>query len=129
MKLFRAILGYAIAGILVMSVWGGFSDAAGFIGGYAGAIVLIGPLWFMNHYLNLVNNKSNAAFVDMGLAIAVCGIFRDLFTHGMTSLIQSMPTIILVILGGALGGIIASAVEKDMAKDLEQMKNCKEKKP
>lgn len=129
MKLLRAILGYSIAGILVMSVWGGFSEAAGFIGGYVGAIVLIGPLWFMNHYLNLVNNKSNAAFVDMGLAIAICGIFRDLFTQGLNSLIHSIPTIILVVLGGALGGIIAFAVEKDMAKDLEQMKNYKEKKP
>lgn len=118
MKFFRSFLGYMIAGMLVMAVWNGLSAAGGIFGGYLAAIILIGPLWFMNHYLNLVDNKDTAAFVDMGLAIGVCGIFRDTFMQGTEALTGSLPTIGIAILGAIVAGLVAAAVEKDMAKDL-----------
>lgn len=118
MKFFRSFLGYMIAGILVMAVWNGLSAAGGIFGGYLAAIILIGPLWFMNHYLNLVDNKDNAAFVDMGLAIGVCGIFRDTFIQGSDAFVNALPTIGLSILGAIVAGLVAAAIEKDMSKDL-----------
>lgn len=118
MKFFRSFLGYMIAGVFVMSVWDGLVGAAGIFGGYLAAIILIGPLWFMNHYLNLVDNKDGVAFVDMGLAIGVCGIFRDAFIHGGEALTSSLPTIGIVALGAIAGGLVATAIERDMAKDL-----------
>ncbi|MGX7205747.1 Lin0368 family putative glycerol transporter subunit [Enterococcus pingfangensis] len=117
MKIIRSLLGYTISGVLVMAVWGQLTAAGGIFGGYLASIILIGPLWFVNHYLNLVDNKDDVAWVDMGLAIGVCGIFRDIFLQGTNDFFDSLPTIALVVLGGFLGGLVAAAVEKDMAKD------------
>ncbi|MGX6962671.1 Lin0368 family putative glycerol transporter subunit [Vagococcus xieshaowenii] len=116
MKFFRSFIGYLIAGVVVMAVWGELGKF-GIFGGFLAAGIIIGPLWYMNHYVNLTGNLDDASFVDMGLAIGVCGIMRDTFMTGTSSLIDSIPTILLVIVGSALGGIVAAAIEKSMAKD------------
>ncbi|MBO0446384.1 hypothetical protein JZO78_08510 [Enterococcus ureilyticus] len=118
MKFIRGLIGYTIAGMIVMAVWGQLG-AFGIFGGYLAAFIIIGPMWFMNHFVNLVGNEDDAAFVDMGLAIGVCGIMRDTFMNGTESLVSSLPTIGLVIIGAVIGGIVASAIEKSMAKETE----------
>ncbi|WP_124059073.1 Lin0368 family putative glycerol transporter subunit [Vaginisenegalia massiliensis] len=115
MNLFRKIIGYTIAGTVVMAVWPQF----GIFGGYLAALIIIAPLWFMNHYVNLVGNLDDAAFVDMGLAIGVAGIVRDTSLQGVNALNHAIPTIILVIIGGLIGGYFASLVEKDMEKKID----------
>lgn len=119
MKFLRSFIGYMIAGVLVMAVWGGLSSAGGIFGGYFAAVILIGPLWFINHYINLVDNRDGVAFVDMGLAIGVCGIFRDTFIQGVDSLVKSLPTLLIVALGAILGGIISAMIEKDLSNVLD----------
>lgn len=118
MKFARSFFGYMIAGVLVMAVWKELTAVGGIFGGYLASTILIGPLWFMNHYVNLVDNKDDAAWVDMGLAIGVCGIFRDTFLTGGHAFQGSLPTIGVVILGAIAGGFVAAAFEKDIAKDL-----------
>lgn len=125
MKFIRGLVGYTIAGMLVMAVWGQLG-AFGIFGGYLAALIIIGPMWFMNHFVNLVGNKDDAAFVDMGLAIGVCGIMRDTFMNGTESLVSSLPTIGLVVVGAILGGIVAAAFEKNMAKDDEHEETAPE---
>lgn len=117
MKFVRSTLGYMIAGMIVMSVWGAFADAYGIAGGYFAAFIIIGPMWFMNHYLGLIKHDSDSAFVDMGLGIALCGIFRDAFLNGFSTVAASLPTILLVVLGAVLGGLFAAKIEEDMEKD------------
>ncbi|MBX8935535.1 Lin0368 family putative glycerol transporter subunit [Enterococcus gilvus] len=116
MKFLRSMVGYMIAGTIVMSVWNELGSF-GIFGGYLAAGIIIGPMWFMNHYLNLTGNEDDAAFVDMGLAIGVCGIARDSFMHGASAFSASLPTIALVVVGAALGGIVAAAFEKSVAKE------------
>ena len=53
----------------------------------------------------------------MGLAIAICGVFRDAFLYGFHTVVDSLPTILLVIVGATLGGLFAAKVEVDMEKD------------
>ncbi|MEI5989708.1 Lin0368 family putative glycerol transporter subunit [Enterococcus crotali] len=125
MKFIRGLVGYTIAGMLVMAVWGQLG-AFGIFGGYLAALIIIGPMWFMNHFVNLVGNEDDAAFVDMGLAIGVCGIMRDTFMNGTESLVSSLPTIGLVVIGAIIGGIVAAAVEKSMAKDTEHEESAPE---
>lgn len=125
MKFFRSLAGYTIAGLLVMSVWDGLG-AYGIFGGYLAAIIIIGPLWFMNHYVNLTGNEDANGFVDMGLAIGVAGLMRDTLMKGTDALVGSIPTISLVILGAVLGGIVAAAFEKSMAKEAERDANAPE---
>ena len=117
MKFVRSTLGYMIAGMIVMSVWGVFADAYGIAGGYLAAFIIIGPMWFMNHYLGLIKHDSDSAFVDMGLGIGLCGLFRDAFLTGFQSIATSLPTIALVVLGAVLGGLVAAKVEEDMENE------------
>ncbi|TDT50346.1 Lin0368 family putative glycerol transporter subunit [Fonticella tunisiensis] len=118
MKHFRTFLGYAIAGMFVMSVWGALSDKYGLLGGWFAGLCIIAPMWFLNHYLGIINNENGAAFVDQALGIAIAGTMRDVFLAGsINPLVQSIPTLIIVILGGMTGGICAAAIQKDMAKE------------
>jgi hypothetical protein len=119
MKFLRAVLGYMIAGMFVMSVWGKMADgtlnAAGIFGGWFAALAIIGIMWFMNHFLGMIHHDADSGFVDQGLGIALVGIFRDVFMKdGLATFTSSLPTIGLVCLGALIGGFLAAKVEEDM---------------
>lgn len=125
MKHVGTIIGTCIAGMLVMSVWGAFVTSVengGIMAGWFAALIIIGPMWMLNHYIGIINN--DGAFVDMALGIGIAGVMRDYFTIGWaekfgaagTALTQSLPTIFWVCLGGALGGAAAVMLEKHMQK-------------
>lgn len=119
MRFLRSTLGYMIAGMIVMSVWGWLAGSYGMLGGFVGAILIIGPMWYMNHYVGLIQNDDDAAFVDMALGIAVTGVMRDVFSAGSNAgavFVDTLPTLGLVVLGGIIGGVVAALIEKDMAK-------------
>jgi hypothetical protein len=117
MKYVRSTLGFAIAGIFVMSVWGAFAGKYGIAGGWFAGFVIISTMWFLNHFLGLIDNPG--AFVDMALGIAICGTMRDVFMQGTQAAVAAMPTLIIVILGGMAGGIVAVMCQNDMAKKEE----------
>ena len=93
MKNIGSIIGFAIAGIFVMSVWGAFAEAYGIFGGWFAGLAIISIMWFMNHFLELVANEG--AFVDMAAGIAVTGTLRDVFLNGPQAGIDSLPTLAL----------------------------------
>lgn len=128
MKFLRSTLGYCIAGMLVMSVWDGFVIPYGIAGGFFAAIIIIGPMWYLNHYKGLIYDAPGSGFVDMGLGIGIAGIARDFFVNNMDFglLVDTIPTLGLVILGAIIGGVIAAAIEKDFALDKEQVEKNKE---
>jgi len=69
----------------------------------------------MNHYLGMIGNEPGAGFVDMALGIGITGTMRDIFLHGsITPFVHSIPTWIIVMLGGLVGGICAAAIQKSM---------------
>ncbi|MBM7613767.1 Lin0368 family putative glycerol transporter subunit [Alkaliphilus hydrothermalis] len=114
MKHVSTMIGTAIAGMFVMSVWGAFVEQGGIIGGWFAGLIIIGTMWLMNHYLGLINN--DGAFVDMACGIGMAGFMRGVFENGIQVGIDSLPTLGLVILGGALGGFAAFKVEKYWAE-------------
>lgn len=117
MKFLRAVLGYMIAGMFVMAVWGKMSSdpTFGIFGGWFAAFCIISIMWFMNHFLGMIHHDADSSFVDQGLGIGLTGIFRDFFMKdGMTSLTTSLPTLGLVCVGAVIGGALAALVEKDM---------------
>ncbi|MBB6216317.1 hypothetical protein HNQ80_002416 [Anaerosolibacter carboniphilus] len=121
MKNIRTMIGGGIAGIFVMSVWGKFADSYGIAGGWIAALIIIGTMWFLNHHIGILHNPEEGAWVDMALAIGVCGTLRPVFSAGsITPLIDSIPTLIVVILGGLAGGITAAMIQKDIAKEKER---------
>jgi hypothetical protein len=117
MKFLRAVLGYMIAGMFVMAVWGKMAGDAtfGIFGGWFAALAIIGIMWFMNHFLGMIHHDADSSFVDQGLGIAFTGIFRDVFMKdGLATFTSSLPTIGLVCVGAVIGGTLAHLVGKDM---------------
>jgi hypothetical protein len=113
MPFFRSVLGFVIAGITPTIFWGAFTNNFGGLGGWLAAFFLIGTLWYVNHHLGLIENKTEAGFIDMGLGIAICGTTNGVLTNGPMELINSLPTLILVSIGGAIGGITAALIKKN----------------
>lgn len=114
MKHLGTIIGTAIAGMFVMSVWGAFAGKYGIGGGWFAGFIIIGTMWFMNHYIGMVYN--NGAFIDMALGIGVAGTMRDVFNNGIQVGIESLPTLLTVIVGGIVGGYTAVKFEKYLAE-------------
>ncbi|KGG80947.1 hypothetical protein Y919_03315 [Caloranaerobacter azorensis H53214] len=124
MKHLGTVLGAAIAGIFVMSVWGAFVQAYGIAGGWFAGLIIIGTMWYLNHYVGIHNNEG--AWVDMALGIGVTGFMRDVFIKGGQAGIESLPTLIVVILGGIVGGITAAKLEKYLAEKNGEKEEVKE---
>lgn len=110
MKHIGTIIGTAIAGIFVMSVWGAFAEAYGIAGGWFAGLLIIGTMWFLNHAIGLINNEG--AFVDMAAGIGMAGTMRDVFLNGADAFVTALPTLIVVLVGGIAGGIMAAKLEK-----------------
>lgn len=119
MKFLRATLGYMLAGMFVMTVWGAFAGSYGIAGGYLASIIILAPMWYMNHYLGLIPNADGAAFVDMALGIGITGIARDGFMYGWQAVVESLPTIGLVALGAIIAGVVAAKIEENMQAELK----------
>lgn len=117
MKFIRSTLGYMLIGMLAASVWGVFAETYGIGGGWFAALIVIGPIWFLNHFLGLIKHDSDSAFVDMGFGIAFTALFKDFFNQGVGALTTSLPTLLLVVLGAVFGGYVAAKIEEDMEKD------------
>ena len=114
MKHIGTIIGTAIAGMFVMSVWGAFAGKYGIAGGWFAGFIIIGTMWFMNHNVGILYN--NGAWVDMALGIGVAGTTRDIFNKGIEAGISSLPTLITVIIGGMIGGFTAAKLQKYLAE-------------
>ena len=111
MPFFTSILGFLIAGIIPNTFWGIFINNFGILGGWLAAFVIIGTLWYVNHYIGLIENKTDSAFVDMGLGIAICSTTKDILISGTGELINSLPTLAYVSIGGILGGVTAGLIK------------------
>jgi len=113
MKFLSAVVTFFFAGMFVFTVWGSLMGGPGIWGGVGAAAVIIGSMWFLNHYLNLTWQDGAHSFVDMGLAIFVAGWLSSALIAGdMGLLVESLPTVIFVSIGAALGGACAAMIEK-----------------
>ncbi len=121
MKNISTMIGGAIAGIFVMSVWGRFAKEYGIAGGWFAALIIIGTMWFLNHHVGILHNPEEGAWVDMGLAIGVCGTLIPVFSSmSISPLVESIPTLLIVILGGIAGGIVGEMINKDIENEGEK---------
>jgi len=111
------IIGTAIAGMFVMSVWGAFAGAYGIGGGWFAGFAIIGTMWFMNHWIGIINN--DGAFVDMATGIGVAGLMRGVFESGAQVGFAAMPTLLVTLAGGAFGGFMAFKLEQMLAQNAE----------
>ncbi len=116
MKHVGTIIGTAIAGMFVMSVWGEFAGAYGIGGGWFAGFAIIGTMWFLNHWVGIHNN--DGAWVDMALGIGVAGTTKAMFVDGFSVGTAALPTLLITLAGGACGGIMAFKLEQMMAQNV-----------
>ncbi|MCF8019454.1 conserved membrane protein of unknown function [Petrocella atlantisensis] len=115
MKHLGTILGAAIAGMFVMSVWGAFAGAYGIGGGWFAGFAIISTMWFMNHFVGVHNN--DGAWVDMAVGIGIAGTARGAFEAGTFQVVvDSLPTMIIVILGGITGATVGGLLQNSALK-------------
>ncbi|NLC66655.1 MAG: hypothetical protein GX752_06930 [Clostridium sp.] len=112
MRFFKSTLGFMLAGMLVMSIWGEFAIGDANLGGWLAGLIIIGTMWFLNHYVGLIENLDSKAFVDMGWGIAWTGLLRDVFMKGGGAFVESLPTIGLVTVGAILAGFVINLINK-----------------
>lgn len=115
MKHIGTFFGSMVAGILVFAVWGGLAEQYGWMGGWLAGMVTISLGWALNHYAGAHTNEPGNAWIDMALGIAVAGMAMGVFQG--KNLAGSLPTIIFLGLGGALGGLVAGIVTKNNMKN------------
>ncbi len=122
MKFLRGVIGFSLAAIIINTLWGVFVAYFGVLGGYVSAFILTGSMWFLNHYIGIIQNEEDAAYIDMGLGIAVSLVVRDMINKGAISIISSMPTFFCISVGAILGGIAAGLIEKQLIANKKNSK-------
>lgn len=108
----RSTLGFCMAGIVLNNAWSIFVNMFGIKGGWISALILTGTLWFINHHLGIVENKKEAMFIDMGLAVGLCSLIRDSLLKGISGFVSSIPTFVCVLIGGAIAGVLGGYLQK-----------------
>lgn len=111
MKHITSVIAFSLTGLFVQGTWNQFVDSLGFIGGFLAAGISVGTMWYLDHYLHFIYNPDGHAFVDMGLGISMAAFFRDAFHYGIDGILSSTPTLLLVIAGAVLGGLVAASIE------------------
>lgn len=112
MVFLRSTLGFCMAGIVLNNAWSIFVNMFGIKGGWISALILTGTLWFINHHLGIVENKKEAMFIDMGLAVGLCSLIRDSLLKGISGFVSSIPTFVCVLIGGAIAGVLGGYLQK-----------------
>ena len=113
MKKLSSFIGAAIIGALVFGIWPEMWKSYGIFGGWVAAAVLVSIGWYMNHRLEVIDNPSGEAWVDMGWAVGASGIGWALVRfYPDCSFTHALPTLVCCLIGGGLGGLAAEAVKK-----------------
>ena len=127
MRFLRNTFGYFLAATVINGLWGIFLNKFGLFGAYGAAFFLTGSMWCVNHYVGLIKHDDDSAFVDMGLGVAIGLIAKNYMTNGFESMINSVPTLLYVIIGSALGGYMAVLIETHIIeKDSIEINSKKE---
>lgn len=121
MRFIRTIFGAFIAALILNTSWMFFVNHFGLFGGWIAAFLLTGTLWFINHHLGLIYNGDDAAFIDMGLGIAISTLTRDTLINGINTLKNSFPTLLCILTGAILAGVIGGLIQR--RENIEQNKN------
>lgn len=111
------VIGTAIVGALVFTVWDKLVEQYGLGAGWFAALWIIGLGWFVNHAIGVTYNTEEAVWIDMALGIGVTGIIKGILLG--KSFAAAVPTLLWVVFGGALGGLFAFWVEESLGENYE----------
>lgn len=113
------VIGSAICGALVFGIWPEMWKSYGIMGGWLAAAILISIAWFMNHWLGVIENPDGKIWLDQGWAVGSAGVAWAMVRFG-ASFPKCLGTLTCCLLGGALAGIAASIVKKELPSFQEE---------
>ena len=113
-KYVGTLVGGAIAGVFVFSIWGLFTEAFGTAGGWLGGPLVVALVWALNHYIGAFHLPDGAVAIDMAVAIGVAGTMNGVFSG--KPIAAALPTLMWMSVGAVLGGIFASIVTDVIAE-------------
>lgn len=109
MQYLMIILGGFILPFSILCIWGKLVNRFGALGGWLGAFMIIGPVWFVNHGMPLpFIHQSSKVFIDMGFSTAI-GVFVYGLRRGIP-LDYHRSNILAAIFGGMVAGVIIATV-------------------
>ncbi|WP_303974967.1 hypothetical protein [Streptococcus merionis] len=112
MKWIKSLTAYAFAGFFVPFLWQTVAQPLDHLAGYAAALLIIGPVWYLVHYRQWISTYEKGVTTDMGLAVAIAVFTRALLSIGLGSLDLSLQTAVWVIVGAIIAGLAAFLVER-----------------
>lgn len=104
-QILTTILGGFLLPFAILVIWGRLVDRFGVLGGWIAALLIIGPLWYLNHGMaQPLIVQQGSVFIDMGFAtglgVLVYGLFKGLDFEA------HRKNLIAALLGGCLAGFI-----------------------
>jgi hypothetical protein len=117
------LVGAFLLPFMVCMCWGKLVNSFGPAGGFIAAGFIVGTVWTICHALpgvgfatsqtvvnNLIVQGSNAPWVDMAWAAGAGVYVNSIYNGGKVG--KSLPTLIMVLLGGVAGGFILGIIGK-----------------
>ncbi len=100
--------GSAICGGFAFGIWPELWKTYGLMGGWLAATLIIGIMWYMNHYNGAILNPPGKIWLDQGWCIGSAGIAWGIvrFQGDITNFFYAVPTLVCCLIGGALAGIV-----------------------
>lgn len=85
------------------------------MGGWLAAALLIGIMWYMNHWNGVINNPEGRMWLDQGWCIGASGIAWGVvrFRGDISAVLSAMPTLMCCLIGGALAGVAVWYLQKE----------------
>lgn len=104
-QILTTILGGFLLPFAILVIWGRLVDRFGALGGWIAALLIIGPLWYLNHGMaQPLIVQQGSVFIDMGFAtglgVLVYGLFKGI------SFESHKENLLAALLGGCLAGFI-----------------------
>lgn len=123
MNFLKSLVGYFLAGVIIVILWGKLVNIFGIVGGWIAGLTLVGPLWYFIHHKNFVFHKNDGIFIDMGLAIAITTMTVSILkikSNFWISLSHSIPTLVFLALGAVLGVVFSIFFENKIIYPYEK---------
>jgi hypothetical protein len=112
-KHISTFIGGAIVGSLSFGIWPEMWKSYGIMGGFLTATLVIGTMWYMNHWLGVMENATGKLWVDQGFPIMGAGIAWGLVRfYPDAKFYHILPTLICCVIGGLLAGWAAHHVKQ-----------------
>ena len=110
-KHFSTFTGAAICGAACFAIWPEMWKSYVIMGGWLAATIIISIMWYMNHWLGVMENPPGKIWVDQGFAVSAAGIAWGVVRFDAV-LAQALPTLICCAIGGVLAAGAAVAVKQ-----------------